>query len=390
MSTQADPPKANGIEMTSPHRGGLKGGPHRGGRGPAPAKHIPWPEIFHRHMINLEGHMRMIQMVRKHTVEGTAEHRTICDLIDRTKEVIHISQRVAFHFVPPQRDFESDSLGSSSESMYHGNSPGDVEYGKATNKYGEFAARARAEGREIKPEGVEYVVGQSRGQTRKRARRMSENEALGNPASSVNTTEPKTSIETDATNIRKGDVRATDRALKEERPFFVIDTKPTPVHVSNHLIAHAKQRNEEQEPVATSVSKMAKRKHEGPLPEAPKTNEQVLKNAVEFEDISAEVDARMKNKEEMRVQKEEKKAKEASEKTRSEAVLDSSEGKKRKDKKKHKRKRESEASNVITSGNALEDEKPQKKKTKKAKEADLINVGAGKKRGAVELGEAVE
>lgn len=292
--------------------------------------------------------------------------------------------------MPSQNNFQSVPLSSSSESIYPGDSLSDVEYGKAAKEYGELTARAGAEGKEIKPEGLGYVVGQSRGQTQKRARRMSENGALGDNASGVDIIGPKTSIEADATSIRKENVRATDGAPKEERPPFVVDTKPTPVHVSDHSIGQTKQRNEAREPVTTNFSKKAKKKHEGPLPEAHQTNEEVLQSAVEFEDISAEVNARMKDKEEMRIRKEEKKAKGASEKTKRKAALDRSEGKKRKGKEKNKRKRESEASNVITTGNALEDEKPQKKKVKKAKQADLIDLVAGRKREAADLEEAVE
>lgn len=230
-----------------------------------------------------------------------------------------------------------------------------------------------------RPEGVEYVVSKPRGQTLKRTKRISEVEALGDPASGPNSIGPKTSIKADTTNARKEDVRVTDGAPKEERPPFVIDIKPTLVPSSNHSINQAKQRDEAQEPVATNVFKKAKKRHEGPLPEAPETNKKVLESAVEFEDISAEVDARMEDKEQLRVQNEGKKAKEASEKMKSETALDDSEGGKRKGKEDHKRKRE-----------PLVDEKPQKKIVKKAKQAELLGLSVGKKREAADLEESVE
>lgn len=43
--------------------------------------------------------MKMINMVRKHTVEGTEDYQTICGLVDRTEDMLQISKRLAFDFV---------------------------------------------------------------------------------------------------------------------------------------------------------------------------------------------------------------------------------------------------------------------------------------------------
>ena len=41
----------------------------------------------------------MTDMVRKHTVEGTGNHRTICDIIERTREMLSQSRHVSRSFV---------------------------------------------------------------------------------------------------------------------------------------------------------------------------------------------------------------------------------------------------------------------------------------------------
>ncbi|KAL8963795.1 MAG: hypothetical protein Q9183_004950 [Haloplaca sp. 2 TL-2023] len=55
-------------------------------------RHIPWPDIFKHHISIIEGHLRMIEMVRKHTEQGSENHHTICDMIDRTKEMLQQSK----------------------------------------------------------------------------------------------------------------------------------------------------------------------------------------------------------------------------------------------------------------------------------------------------------
>lgn len=56
-------------------------------------------KIFKHHISLVEGHMKMIDMVRKHTVEGTNNHRTICDLIDRSKDMLWQAKKTARTFV---------------------------------------------------------------------------------------------------------------------------------------------------------------------------------------------------------------------------------------------------------------------------------------------------
>ena len=41
----------------------------------------------------------MIDMVRKHTVEGTGNHRTICDMLDRCKSMMYDAKSISRNFV---------------------------------------------------------------------------------------------------------------------------------------------------------------------------------------------------------------------------------------------------------------------------------------------------
>ncbi len=101
--------------------GEYHGGPRRWtGKGPPPARHIPWPEvrltcpsilwtsetiansghqIFKHHISVIEGHRKMVDMVRKHTVSGTGNWRTITDMFDRTEEMLRMSKQLSYSFV---------------------------------------------------------------------------------------------------------------------------------------------------------------------------------------------------------------------------------------------------------------------------------------------------
>lgn len=41
----------------------------------------------------------MIDMVRKHTIRGTGNHRTICDMLDRCKTMMYESKQISRTFV---------------------------------------------------------------------------------------------------------------------------------------------------------------------------------------------------------------------------------------------------------------------------------------------------
>lgn len=58
-------------------------------------------QIFKHHISLVEGHLKMIDMVRKHTVEGSGNNRTIINLIDRAQNMLRDAKAV-------QREFVSD------------------------------------------------------------------------------------------------------------------------------------------------------------------------------------------------------------------------------------------------------------------------------------------
>ncbi|MCJ1306295.1 hypothetical protein MMC08_009115, partial [Hypocenomyce scalaris] len=105
-------------------------------------------------------------------------------------------------------------------------------------------------------------------------------------------------------------VKSEDETAGGENTYFVIDTNPTPVNLPGLSHKPTKRATEDPsppEPVEQKKSKKVKTKHDGELPGA------TLANNAEFEDISEEVDARLKEKEVKRRRKEEKKRKRLSE-----------------------------------------------------------------------------
>ena len=265
--------------------------------------------------------------------------------------------------VPPAHLRDSVPLGSSSASMYPGYSPADHVYGTAAMEYGSAAAKARAQGIELKPAGgIEYEVGQGKGLKRKklaemRARSSQDGSGSGSgsgtdnapPTTNGKTLEPKTEKSTVPEEPTAGDQLA-----------FFIDTEPSPVDL---LAAEKALKRDPREPIPLEETKpkKVKKKHEGKGPDAP------LKGQIETEDIKAEVDERMKQKEERRRKKEEKKRKLEAEtpgvKLSEEPATASADDK--------KRKRDSEGSADLTAEAVADNgaaEKPKKKKSKKEKE----------------------
>ncbi|KAM0801919.1 hypothetical protein BDR22DRAFT_845675 [Usnea florida] len=349
--------------------GGFKGGPKRWtGAGPAPARHIPWPEIFKHHISLIEGHLKMIDMVRKHTVEGTGNYRTIMGCVDRAKEMLQESKHVSKTFVEPPRQREQVPLGSSSASMYPGYSPADHEYGKAAEEYGKAAAEARAQGIELKHPDAEYQIGQAKGVKRKILAGIREDKAAKGKASDVGSgsgtgsgsEEPvKQKMKRQATTDGKSSTEKVQEAVSEgENPFFVVDTKPSPVNIPGLPLQPLKRSASPPEPVEAKKNKKAKKKHDGAMPKGEDVPE------VKTEDISEQVDARMREKEEKRKMKEKKKRKQ-----------DADDG---------------PLAAAEQSHLAAEVELPmkKKKKSKKSREEPLPDVSASKKRSAEGNGDA--
>ena len=220
--------------------------------------------------------------------------------------------------------------------MYPGYSPADHEYGQAAMEYGKAVAEARAQGVDFKP-GMDlaYEIGQSKGNRKKKLEGIrdakagmdkAENEAMG---TGDNVTEqgegrgkrkggPDDSRETVngmAASMKPAEVAngSAKEAQNDDTPVFSLDANPTPLKPSQTLSNGISNNTSSQQPASPlpdqqtseeppkpkeKPSKKLKTSHPGPLPEAP-----------QFEDISAEVDARLQEREKKRKEREEKKGK---------------------------------------------------------------------------------
>ncbi len=213
--------------------------------------------------------------------------------------------------VPPKDTIDKVPLGASSASMYPGYSPADHIYGEAAQEYGERAAEIKRQGidLEIDPNGPQYVVGQS-----KKPRRLSqEPEILTSSISSASA--PNANGQDQGGEPMEGIEQSAG-----EPQYFVIDSKPSLVadlgevqKQKNKANDKAKRRvsfKDEQEGEAASDDNFDTRKPKKAkivVSGSPATV--ISEPAVQKEDISAEVEARLKAKEEKRKRKEERKRK---------------------------------------------------------------------------------
>ncbi|KAL8974266.1 MAG: hypothetical protein Q9197_001493 [Variospora fuerteventurae] len=342
-------------------------------RGPKPARHIPWPEIFKHHISLVEGHLKMIEMVRKHTVEGSGNYNTMSDLVKRSKDMLYQAKTVARTFIPPPDLMEQVPLGSSSDSMYPGYSPANHEYGKAAEEFGRYASAAKQKGIDLKADGIDYKVGQSKGLGHMTlAQIRAANAGEGGTASSASNVgmaaaaaaAPKTS----KVSEKKGEGEPNTAAEKTPTagdPMFFMDPNPTPLNLSTAANSSAKRKATPEPPLDANTSKKQKKKH-GEAPKPDEAQEPVEPVRIEYDDISGEVDARLAEKEERRKLKEQRREEK---------------------KNKNKRKRDSEGS---VSGAVAAEEKPKKKKVKpeedetKIKKRDLDKAGEVETEGAAE------
>ncbi|KAL8824576.1 MAG: hypothetical protein Q9170_008115 [Blastenia crenularia] len=344
---------------------GAKGHPKR--KGPQPARHIPWPEIFKHHISLIEGHLKMIDMVRKHTVEGTGNHRTISELVHKTKDMLWQSKNMARSFVPPAGQLEQVPLGSSSDTMYPGYSPGHFEYGKAAEEFGRYASEAKKLGKEVLPEGIDYKIGQSKGLGHMTLAQMRAAKGEGSGAGSGSDTGDKAGPS--GTTAVMGNGHKSDGAediQKAGDQMFFMDSNPTPVNLSGVATTSAK-RKVLPEPVETNTSKKQKKKHSVQASEGNATEQPAEPVKVEFEDISNEVDTRMKEKEERRKQKQAAK-----------------------DEKKRKRESAGSTTAVAEAASTTDAPKPKSKKPKNSEEKSQATADLVKKRSAMDKEETVE
>jgi hypothetical protein len=58
-------------------------------------------QIFKHHISVVEGHLRMVEMIQKHTVPGTGNYTTIHEIVERTQEMLSQSKQATRSFVCP-------------------------------------------------------------------------------------------------------------------------------------------------------------------------------------------------------------------------------------------------------------------------------------------------
>ncbi|KAL8999831.1 MAG: hypothetical protein Q9169_001371 [Polycauliona sp. 2 TL-2023] len=246
--------------------------------------------------------------------------------------------------------------------MYPGYSIKEHKYGEAAERFGNYAAEAKRRGEDVKPEGVDYEIGQSKALSSMRLEQMRAKMAAQNGGGSASNSAPAEPTSTEK-KVRFSDI-SQDTAKPDGQMFFM-DSQPTPIQLPTTLNASHKRKGSSPdpkpapEPVEAQPLKKAKRIHvdhatnsDDPKESAQPTDDaesgindtskQAPKDVqIEYEDISAEVSKRMKEKEAKRKKKDQPKEKK-------------------------KRKRESEGSTVgaFEKAATTEVEKPKKKKKK--------------------------
>ncbi|KAI4225046.1 MAG: hypothetical protein L6R36_004216 [Xanthoria steineri] len=265
-------------------------------------------------------------------------------------------------------------LGSSSESMYPDDYKDHHKYDEAA---GNYAAEAKRRGEEIKPKGVDYELGQSKAPSSLKLEQMRATKAAPNGAGpGSDTLMPDAPSDADASSKRVRFSDVSNETSKPEGQVFFMDSQPTPIDLPTSLNPSHKRKGSSQnphaapEPVEAQPTKRAKTNHADHAAKSddvykdkqPGANDTAQTNGeakqgskdvqIEYEDISAEVDKRMKEKEEKRKTK-----------TRP------------REEKKRKRDSEGSTAGAIESATTTELEKPKKKKKKSKKPEDAETAG---------------
>ncbi|KAI9801594.1 MAG: hypothetical protein M1825_003273 [Sarcosagium campestre] len=205
--------------------------------GPVLSRHIPWPEIINLHISSLEGYVRMLEMVQKHTLEGSENWKIITPMIERNHNLIREFKVVNRAFMPGSDTFSQVPLGASSDSMYPGYSINDHKYGEALRALGEVLAKLG-----------------------KQAERQPKNDAsTGNENEQVKVKDDQAG----ASQPQPGKTEVNDPLEEEDvptGPLFVIDTKPTPVNLPQH---HKRSRSSEETSEALDKEGFKSKKRKG-------------------------------------------------------------------------------------------------------------------------------
>jgi hypothetical protein len=233
--------------------------------------------------------------------------------------------------VPPKNQREMVPLGSSSESMYPGYSPAHIEYGKAAGEFGQAVGEMKARGEKWEPaNGTEYQIGQAHGAKRKMFFQKDRTESTGSEG---------------AAKGASAQLDKEEEPKEEETLGFVIDIEPTPVK----LAGRSAKRPLEDESDGGEKKKDKKKKK--------MKEDKGRERVVETEDISAEVEARLRLKEEKKKSKEGKKRQRESTGDDEEKVV-------KKPKKDKPKKREAEEGEEGEEGSGNREGKKKRKKNK--------------------------
>jgi hypothetical protein len=267
--------------------------------------------------------------------------------------------------------------------MYPGYSPADHIYGEAAAEYGTMIAEARRQGKEIKTDasGIEYVVGQNQLSAREQlevvkksfaAKKAKQNATPSDAERDQGNGEPMEGIEQTA----------------DVSQLFMVDSNPTPVSALQNMPENSSSKGKNRandkakrsislyEDQSNAVSETPEGSHQPKRVKIAKTEEATIepKPLVEEDDISAEVDRRLKEKEERRRRKMEKKRKRESDSSQVERVetaevpVEETQAAKP-DKKKHKKDKRAEEAKQ-TEPVATEEEKHKKDKKKRRSTVD--------------------
>ena len=209
--------------------------------------------------------------------------------------------------------------------MYPGYSPADHIYGEASQEFGSQVAEMRKKGVDWTPEGngPEYVVGQSKLSERQQKEQYQKQRSM----SAQSETKPNVDAAQEA-----------EAEKSEETPLWFVDPNPTPVNLSDKALKKEKRRVSFRDD-ETNVAEETHRKKKAKFPDL----ESKAPEPVEQDDISGEVESRLKKNEEKRKKKEDK-----------------------------KRKREEGDSSLLAEETAVEPVKTDKPKKKKLKAQELV------------------
>ena len=285
---------------------------------------------------------------------------------------------------------EQGPVGSSSISMCPDYSLVDHRWENAAEEFGVKVAFAEAQGKEHKPseDGPQYETGQAKRSARQTLAQMRVSKARpekGNGAGAESRSKHTVKLGTAHTTKSNGASQAQSEPTSDlGNPYFVIDVNPTPVAIPRLAHRPFKRSSEDRNSPDMNEArkhKKAKKEHNDDLPMTV-SNEQV-----EFEDISGEVDLRMKEKEEKRKRKEEKKRKREAEGSSGGVDADVSKianeteaVEKRKKKKKTKVDDGADVSEIVSKRSLGEGEKESeldgKKKKKRKKNKDTQELGS--------------